>query len=158
MVEGGSPVKEPQKRSNLLSNRAEKRKCIIMVCKNDYEVDQVSGLLFQVNSATLITYRRLEDLILNRPTGEVVLFILADGDEVKMLEKMLEWSHSRWPYSSMVVIGDEGEGEMEIAARKGGAYYLTRPVSQWEWKALIQHPVRKRERKMMKNKSDGLKQ
>jgi len=123
-------VKEPQKKTNLLSREGEKQDYIVMICKSDAEIKQVSELLLQVNRATLITYYRLEDLVLNRPNGEVVLFILADGDEVEALSKMLEWLRYQWPQSRLAVVGNQGGGEVEITARKGGAYFLTRPVSR----------------------------
>ena len=132
-------MKEPQKKTNLLSREGEKQDYIVMICKSDAEIKQVSELLLQVNRATLITYYRLEDLVLNRPNGEVVLFILADGDEVETLNKMLEWLRYRWPQSRLAVVGNQGGGEVEITARKGGAYFLTRPVSRWEWEALLDH-------------------
>ena len=139
ITEGGSPVKEPQKKTNLLSREGEKQDYIVMICKSDAEIKQVSELLLQVNRATLIAYYRLEDLVLNRPNGEVALFILADGDELETLNKMLEWLRYRWPRSRLAVVGNQGGGEVEITARKGGAYFLTRPVSRWEWEALLDH-------------------
>ena len=132
-------MKEPQKKTNLLSREGEKQEYIVMICESDADTKQVSELLLQVNRATLITYYRLEDLVLNRPNGEVALFILADGDDVEMLSKMLEWLHYRWPHSRLAVVGNQGGGEVEITARKGGAYFLTRPVSRWEWEALLHH-------------------
>ena len=132
-------MKEPQKKINLQSRKGEKRDYVVMVCNSDVETKQISELLLQVNRATLITYYRLEDLVLNRPNGEVALFILADGDDIEMLSKMLEWLHYRWPHSRLAVIGNQGGGEVEITARKGGAYFLTRPVSRWEWEALLHH-------------------
>ena len=136
-------MKEPQKKTNLLSRKEEKQECIVMICESDAETKQVSELLLQVNRATLITYYRLEDLVLNRPNGEVVLFILADGDDVETLSRMLEWLHYRWPHSPLAVVGDEGGGEVEITARKSGAYFLTRPVSRWEWEALLHRLLKK---------------
>ena len=136
-------MKEPQKKTNLLSREGEKQDYIVMICKSDAEIKQVSELLLQVNRATLIAYYRLEDLVLNRPNGEVALFILADGDELETLNKMLEWLRYRWPRSRLAVVGNQGGGEVEITARKGGAYFLTRPVSRWEWEALLHHLLKK---------------
>jgi len=146
-------VKEPQ---NIIYNSKDagpkRPECFVMVCKNKDEADQVATQLLQVNSATLITYRRSEDLLLNRPAGQVVLFILADGDNAAVLGRILKWLHYRWPDSPMAVVGDEGNDEMEIVARKGGAYFLTRPVAQWKWKSLIQYLLKRRNRKTTRAK------
>ena len=41
----------------------------------------------------------------------------------------------------MVVVGSEGCGEHELAARIGGASYLTRPVHSGQWEGLLSHAL-----------------
>lgn len=112
---------------------------IVMACEDLGEAAQVSRQLSQVNNGALITYRRAEDVMLNCPSGRVALIILANSDDPETMGKILSWMRHRWPRCPAVVIGETGAGDMEIAARKGGASYLTRPVSPQQWDGLVQH-------------------
>ena len=53
--------------------------CIVMVC-GGREADQVRRQLSAQKTVCLTTYRRVEDMVLNSPTGRVVLVILAGKD------------------------------------------------------------------------------
>ena len=112
---------------------------IVMACEDLGEAAQVGKQLSQVNNGALITYRRAEDVMLNCPSGRVALIILANSDDPETIGKILSWMRHRWPRCPAVVIGETGAGDMEIVARKGGASYLTRPVSPQQWAGLVQH-------------------
>lgn len=112
---------------------------IVMACEDLGEAAQVGSQLSQVNNGALITYRRAEDVMLNSPSGRVALIILANSDDSETMGRILSWMRHRWPRCPAVVIGEMGGGDMEIAARKGGASYLTRPVSPQQWAGLVQH-------------------
>lgn len=121
-----------------ISARVSERLCIVMACEDLDEANQVSHQLLQVNRGSLITYRRAEDVISNSPAGRVVLIILAGSDDPEAIGATLTWMRHRWPYCPVAVIGDTGGGSLEIAARKGGASYLVRPVSPQQWAGLVQ--------------------
>ena len=117
------------------------RLCIVMACTDMQEADLVGRRLLELNSACLVTYRRAEDLMYNLPTGRVALFILATADTPAVIGRTLKWLRHRWPRSPITVVGDVGGGEQEIAARQGGAYYLTRPVSPQQWDGILAHAL-----------------
>ncbi len=118
------------------------RLCIVMVCTDISEADQVGRQLSEVNTGCLVTYRRMEDLMYSSPTGKVALVILATDDKPAVLSRMLKWLGRRWPSCPVTVVGDEGCGDYEMAARIGGANYLTRPVAPQQWSAVLSHVLR----------------
>jgi len=75
--------------------------------------------------------------MLNTPSGKVALVILATDDSAPLLRRSLDWLRRRWPGCPITVIGDTGCGEHEMAAREGGANFLTRPVSPEQWSAIL---------------------
>ncbi|MFB3891769.1 MAG: hypothetical protein ACE15C_07070 [Phycisphaerae bacterium] len=103
------------------------------------EADQVGRQLSELNTGCLVTYRRIEDLAQNAPAGKVALIVLATDDEPAVTGRTLKWLRHRWPRCPVTVVGDTGCGEHEMAAREGGACYLTRPVRCEEWAALLTH-------------------
>ncbi len=103
------------------------------------EAAVISRQVSQVHTGVLVTYRRADDILLNAPVGRVVLIVLAASDDPAAIAKTLTWMRRRWPRCPVAVIGDAGGGAVEMAARTGGASYLTRPVSAEEWTSLVQH-------------------
>ncbi len=77
----------------------------------------------------------------NLPTGRVALFILATADTPAATGRTLRWLRHRWPRSPITVGGDVGSGAQAIAAREGGAYYLTRPVDPEQWDSILTHAL-----------------
>ena len=118
-----------------------RRVCIVMACADAGEADLVSRQLEELNSACLVTYRRAEDLMYGLPTGKVALFILATADTPAVIGKTLSWLRRRWPRCPVLVIGDAGGGDGELTARKGGAYYMTRPVNPQQWNSILTHAL-----------------
>jgi DNA-binding NtrC family response regulator len=115
-----------------------------MVCVDADEASLVGQELLQVNSGALLTYRKVEDILLTAPAGRVVLIIMAGNEAPVAVDKALNTMRHRWPRSPVVVIGEPGDRELELAARRGGASYLVRPVRAQEWTALVQHAFGKR--------------
>ena len=116
------------------------RVCILMVCTDMGEADQVGRQLSELNNGFLITYRRAEDLMLNAPVGKVALVILATKENSPAgLSRTLKWLKNRWPGCPVTVVGTQGGGKEELAARSGGAFFLTRPVDPQQWSALLDH-------------------
>jgi FixJ family two-component response regulator len=113
--------------------------CIVMVCTDHGEAEQVARLLSEVNSGCMVTYRRAEDLVHNAPTGRVALVVLANNSVAPALGRTLRWLRHRWPRCPVAVVGDTGCGDHEMAAREGGAFFLTRPVAPEEWSSLLDH-------------------
>ena len=125
-----------------LPTRRSRGLCIVMVCGDFAEAAEVARQLLQVNTGSLVTYRRAEDLLMNTPAGRVALIILAEGGDPKKIDRTLKWIRQRWAGCPVVLVGDDGGGEMEMAARVNGASYLTRPVSSQQWAAMIEHALR----------------
>ncbi len=110
--------------------------CAVMACSDMQEAAQVGRCLREQNMGCLVTYMKAEDLVLNAPAGPVALVILATNDSAPVLERTLSWLRNRWPSCPITVVGD---GTDEMVARQGGATYLTRPVSNREWSAIVSH-------------------
>jgi DNA-binding response OmpR family regulator len=108
-----------------------------MACSDMQEAGQVAGCLAELNTGCLVTYLKAEDLLLNAPGGPVALIILATDDSSRVLRRTLSWLRHRWPACPITVVGDEGCGDYEMAAREGGATFLTRPVSPEHWSAIV---------------------
>ncbi|MCD6365504.1 MAG: hypothetical protein J7M14_06475 [Planctomycetes bacterium] len=123
------------------SVRAEGGVCIVMVCADMSEADQVGRQLLELNRGCLVTYRRAEELMLNAPADRVALVILAGDESPGVLRRMLKWLRRRQPQCSITVIGNEGCGQHEMAARQGAANYFTRPVDSRQWAALLAHAL-----------------
>ena len=113
--------------------------CIVMVCTDDAEAQQVAWCLSELNSGYMVTYRRVEDLMQNAPTGKVALVILATSEDAVRTERVLKWLHNRWPRCPVTVVGNSGCGAHELAARIGGANYLTRPITAQQWSVMLSH-------------------
>jgi len=112
---------------------------VVMACSDMQEADQVGRCLAELNTGCLVTYLKAEDLALNAPSGTVALVILATDDSAPVLGKTLDWLRHRWPRCPITVVGDAGCGKHEMAAREGGATFLTRPVSPGQWLAILSH-------------------
>lgn len=112
---------------------------IVMVCDDAAEAAQATHEILQVNNSVLVTYRRAEDVLLKGPSGRVALIILANHEAPQATEKVLSWMRHRWPKCPIAVIGEAGAVGLEMAARKGGASYLARPVTPEQWTAVIGH-------------------
>jgi len=121
---------------------AARRLCIVMVCADDErEADQIARLLTEFDNGCLVIYRRAEDLWSNGPAGKVALVILASAHSPSGTRRTLKWLRERWPRCPVTIVGDSGCGDHEMAAREGGAIYLTRPVSHEQWQAVLNHAV-----------------
>jgi hypothetical protein len=148
----GLLLKDERRGSNMMGPRERKRAvhrqslCIVMTCNGLAEAAEVSKQFSQVNTGSLVTYRRAEDVLLNSPRGRVALIILADSDDPERLERTLAWMRHRWPHAPIVVIGERGGGQLELAARAGGASFLARPVRSDQWAAMIMHVLKLRRR------------
>lgn len=129
--------------------------CVVMACSDMQEADQVGRQLSQQNTGCLLTYLRSEDLLLNAPAGPVALIILATGDHPATMRRILGWLRHRWPGCPITVVGDEGCGQHEMAAREGGATFLTRPVNREHWSAIVTQALQSRRRPAPGPPADG---
>ncbi|HAU37662.1 MAG TPA: hypothetical protein DCX07_08085 [Phycisphaerales bacterium] len=120
--------------------------CVVMVCTDLSEAELVGQYLSELNTGCLVTYRRTEDLQCNTPAGRVALIVLATQEGAPSLRRALRWLRNRWPRCPLAVVGDAGCGDHELAAREGGALYLTRPVPPSQWAAVLSHVLTGTER------------
>lgn len=123
------------------SRLAMQRACVVMTCEDLSEAEVVARTLLQLNTGMLITYRKASDLVSNAPAGRVAVVILATKDSPAVTRRTLEWLRHRWPRCPVTVVGDIGSGEHEMAAREGGASFLSRPVTCEEWTAMLSHTL-----------------
>jgi DNA-binding NtrC family response regulator len=112
-----------------------------MVCGGE-EADQVRRQLWDQKTGFLITYRRVEDMMLNCPTGHVAMVILAEEDDSANTQRTLNWLRYRWPGCPMIVVGGTGDTEHEMAARQGGAFYLAPGEAQEQLGDMVSHALR----------------
>ncbi len=115
--------------------------CVVMTCEDMSEAEAVGQTLLQLNIGMLITYRKASDLMSNAPAGWVAVVILATKDSPAVIRRTLQWLHHRWPRCPVTVVGDIGSGDHEMAAREGGASFLSRPVTCEEWTAMLSHTL-----------------
>lgn len=115
--------------------------CVVMVCSDMQEADQVGHCLQELNTGYLVTYCKAEDLLRNAPSGMVALVIVATDDSPPVLRGALHWLRRRWPGCPITMVGDAGYGDHEMIAREGGATFLTRPVSPEQWAAILLHAL-----------------
>ena len=129
------------------------RVCILMACADMSEADQVGQLLSEMNTGCLVTYRQAGDMMLNVPADKVALVILATDEAPAALGRTLKWLRHRWPGCPITVVGDSGANEYEMAARAGGALYLTRPVVPQNWTDILSHTLTGRHKQTTQEKS-----
>lgn len=114
-----------------------RKPCVAMACTDESEARQMAQALSKLNTGVLITYRSAADLIRNAPRGAVSMVILAGRERPTEMRTALACLRRRHPYCPVAVIADTGAGEEELAARIGGAIFMTRPVEQEPWSALL---------------------
>ena len=114
---------------------------VVMACADIREAGQVGRQRVEVNTGCLVTYRRAEELQRNVPAGKVALVILATEDQPHVMRRTLRWLKQRWPRCPITVVGNAGCGDDEMVAREGGAIYLTRPVTDEQWRAVLVHAL-----------------
>jgi DNA-binding response OmpR family regulator len=78
-------------------------------------------------------------MVMNPPTVKVALVILAAPESPGSISRTLDWLRHRMPRCPVTVVGDFGCGQHEMAAREGGAFYLTRPVEPDQLSAILAH-------------------
>ena len=116
--------------------------CIAMSCTEESEADQVGRAILHQKTGVLITYRSATELIQNAPCGAVAMVILAGRECPTEMQDVFGWLKRRHPHCLVAVVADTGCGEEELAARIGGALFLTRPVDEEQWSALLTGAVR----------------
>ena len=111
--------------------------CVVMICTDSSEADRVGRLLLELNNGCLVTYQRVEQLMLDAPARRPASVVLARQDDPRAIRRALDWLRNRWPHCPVTVVGDEGGGTYERAVRACGANYLTRPVPAEQWRATL---------------------
>jgi hypothetical protein len=101
---------------------------VAMVCADMSEADLVGLQLLKLKNGHLAAYRRMVDLAMNPPVGNVAITILSINDGPAAIRRSLGWLRHRWPRCSLVVVGKSGAGLHELTARQSGACYFTRPI------------------------------
>ena len=138
--EFGSTAAEAIQPEQVAEVQDSRRRFVVMVCDDTGQSEQAGLQLSEIvksNSGCLAAYRRMEDLAFSAPAGEVAMVIFSTHDEPLVVRRALRWLHHRWPRCCLVVVGGEGSSRHEIAAREGGACYLTGPVEPDQWRALL---------------------
>lgn len=116
---------------------------VALITQDTVEANQVSRLLEGLEAGCLVTYRRVEDLLLNSPRGKVALVILASESSPENVGKALRLIRRNWWTAGLAVVGGPEDRQLEIAARECGASYFARPVQEAEWVAMFEHVLAK---------------
>lgn len=111
--------------------------CIAMSCTEESEAYQVGQALLHQKTGVLITYRSATELIHNAPNGAIAMVILAGRECPTEMHEVFDWLKRRHPHCPTAVIADAGAGDEELAARIGGAIFMTRPMDDDQWSALL---------------------
>ena len=114
---------------------------VVLACDDAGQADAVGRRLLQMNTGALVVYGRLDDLLANPPAGRIAAAIVDTHEPPAAVRRALDWLRRRWPRSPVTVIGDAGGGDQEMAARQGGATFLTRPVTEEQWSSLLSHAL-----------------
>jgi hypothetical protein len=120
---------------------ARQNSCILMVSGGE-EADRLGHQLSDQGNACLMTYRRVEDLVLNAPAGRVALVILVAEDDPAGTRRTLRWLGHRWPGCPIMVVSTDGGLEHELAARQGGAFYLASGEAEQQLPDMVSHVLR----------------
>lgn len=133
-------VREPENRSACGPTEVEGPR-IVMLCAELRDAEPMARSLEKLNSGSLLTYDRHEQLRLNPPVGEVAMFVIVDRESLESITGTLRWLGRRWPRAVRVVVGETGSGRQELTARMGGAIYLVYPAPQEQWQSLVRLAV-----------------
>ena len=117
---------------------AQDRINVALVCAGGSEVQQAAQAVLQLNNGCLVAFQQVMDLLHNCPVGKLnmIIFVSSQG-QAESIEDGLGRLRQRWPHCPLAVIGDLGGGAHELVARQHAAAYLTRPVTQAQWSALV---------------------
>jgi FixJ family two-component response regulator len=92
----------------------------------------------------LVTYGGAEDFVLNSTAGRVALVILAGEEDPAATQRTLRWLRRRWPGCPIIVVRGAGGVEHEMAARRGGALYLSSGEAAKQLPEMVSHTLRAR--------------
>ena len=129
-------VREPDKGSACQPTEVDGPR-IVMVCAELSDTEPMARTLEKLNTGSLLTYDRPEQLRLNPPVGEIALFVLVDRESLESTAGTLQWLGRHWPQTAIVVVGETGSGRQELMARMGGAIYLVYPAPRKQWQSLV---------------------
>ncbi len=127
--------------------------CILVVC-GDCEAPRISRELSEINSGYVVSYRRVEDLVLNAPTGKVALVILAGRETPTVRERTLKWLRRRWGDCVITVVDSETSTEAEMTARKGGAMYMAEQIAPDKLSDLVSHVLDRQVQRTIRSERD----
>jgi hypothetical protein len=112
-----------------------------MVCESE-KAEQFGRQLWDQKMGCLMTCRRVKDMMLNCPTSQVALVIMAEEDAPADTQRALSRLRHRWPGCPMIVVGGIGGVEHEMAARQGGAFYLAPGEAAQQLPDMVSHVLR----------------
>ena len=110
---------------------------VLMVSSDGELVRDVADLMRAFKACALVTFESVEVLVQSVPRSSPALAILADAEPQGGTERALGWLKRSWPRCRSVVVSAAVDKRMEVAARRCGALYFVRPVSQAEWLAIL---------------------
>ena len=112
---------------------------VVIICDDAARAEDVGRRVLNLNRCMLVTYQRPESMRCSMPAGPVAAVIVDLRAPAPVIGRTVQWLRHRWPRCPVTVVGDVGGGEFEMVARKGGASYLTRPVTDKHWSGLLSH-------------------
>ena len=109
----------------------------VVVCSDETIVDQIAGCLSNHSDGKILSFANSADLAGNLPVFDVNLLVFAGEHSSDELANTLQWSRRHWAKGVKVVVGNPGDFEKEITARRHAAFYLTRPTMESDWAAIL---------------------
>ena len=112
-------------------------RCTVLTVADRSEADGIRQFVDELNSACLVTYEGIRSFVMHCPESDVANVVLASGESPDAMGLVLHWLRNRWPRCAVTVVADVGGGIEERVARSGGANFLTRPVGEAQWRAVL---------------------
>lgn len=110
----------------------------VVICSDKDVVRQVTQSLAECGNGRVISYDNPSDLAGNIPISNADMVVFAGEQSPELTYGMVRWSRRVWRNCVTVVMGNPGQRELEIASRRGGAYYLTKPTSGYDWDMILE--------------------
>jgi len=136
--------------NNGMETRAVEGACIV-VCANKDAVRQLSSSLVARGAGRILSYDNLSDFATNIPVFNVDMVVLSGDVTPQITYRMLRWIRRQWRNCVSVVVGNLGQRDVEIAARRGGAFYLATPTAECDWDIILDGVRQNREYCMSQN-------
>ena len=110
----------------------------VVICSDRDAVRQIGESLAKCGTGRIVAYDKPSDLAANIPVFDVDMVVFAGEQSPQIMHDMVNWAKRNWRNSVPVVLGNPGQRDLEIATRRAGAFYLTRPTTEYDWDMILE--------------------